>query len=384
MKSLITSRAFQMAFAVIVGLALWHFGHTDLAASAMFVGATLPTKSGAVTLLEMAKAMNPDGTIARTINLLSQSNEMLTDMTWKEGNLPTGHRSSILSGLPVPIWRKLYQGVPPSNSTRVQVDDSIGMLEARSEVDKDLATLNGNEAAFRLQEAQTFLEAMNQNMAETIFYGDASVNPERFTGLTPRYSSLGAGNGQNIIDAGGTGSNNTSVWLVVWGDNTISGIYPKGSEAGLIHQDLGELDAFDSLQNRYRAYAERWQWKGGLSLRDWRYVVRIANINVADLVGQTGTQASTAATSLPKLMLRAMARIPFMGMGRAVFYGSRTAKEFMSINLLDRSQNAMGMIPAVNQLGTVSPGNLGNGSLGFFGVPVRTVDRLLSTEARVV
>lgn len=346
--------------------------------------ATLPVKAGAVTLLEMAKAMNPDGTIARTINLLSQSNEMLTDMMWKEGNLPTGHRSSILSGLPVPIWRKLYQGVPPSNSTRVQVDDSIGMLEARSEVDKDLATLNGNEAAFRLQEAQTFLEAMNQNMAETIFYGDATVNPERFTGLTARYSSLSAGNGQNIIDAGGAGSNNASVWLVVWGDNTVTGIYPKGSTAGLIHQDLGEIDAFDSLQNRYRAYAERWQWKGGLSLRDWRYVVRIANINVADLVAQTGTQASTAATSLPKLMLRAMARIPFMGMGRAVFYGNRTVKEFMSINLLDRSQNAMGMIPAVNQLGTVSPGNLGNGSLGFFGIPVRTVDRLLSTEARVV
>ena len=346
--------------------------------------ATLPVKAGAVTLFDMAKSMDPDGKIARLINLLAQSNEILDDMTWKEGNLPTGHRSTILTGLPVPIWRKLYQGVPPSKSSRVQVDDSIGMLEARSEVDKDLVSLNGNEAAFRLQEAQAFLEAMNQNMAETIFYGDASVNPERFTGLTPRYSSLSAGNAQNILDAGGTGSNNTSIWLVVWGDQTISGIYPKGSTAGLTHQDLGEIDAFDELQNRYRALAERWQWKGGISLRDWRYVVRIANINTADLAAATNGQANTAATTLPKLMIRAMARIPFMGMGRPVFYASRTAKEFLAINALDRSQNVLAVQPAAGQFGAVAPGSLGNGTTTFLGIPVRTVDRLLSTESRVV
>lgn len=345
--------------------------------------ATLPTKAGAMTLFDIAQGMDPDGKVARTINQLTQTSEILTDMQWVEGNLPTGHRTSILSGLPVPIWRQLYQGVPPSKATRTTVTDSIGMLEARSEVDVEAYRLNGNLAAWRLAEQQPFLEAMNQNMAETIIYGNAAVNPERFTGLAARYSSLTAGNGGNIIDAGGTGSNNTSVWLVVWGENTVSGIYPKGSTAGIEHQDLGEYDAFDGLQNRYRALGDLWKWKAGVSVRDWRYVVRIANINVADLVGQTGTQAQTAATNILKLMIRAQALIPNPGMGRAAFYANRTVKSLLQVGALDRSQNALSIRESANQYGDIRPGGVQQ-DLTFFGTPVRTVDRILNTEARVV
>ena len=345
--------------------------------------ATLP-KAGAVTLLDFAKSIDPDGKTATVVELLNQTNEILTDMMWLEGNQPTGHRSTIRTGLPTSIWRQLYQGVPASKSTRAQVDDTCGMLETRAEVDKDIAELNGNTSDFRLSEAQAFLESMNQTMASSLFYGDQSVNPERSTGLAHRFSLKSAPNGGNIIDAGGTGADNTSVWLVVWGKNTAHGIFPKGSKAGLIHEDMGLIDAFDSNNNRFRAYADHWQWKSGLTLRDWRYVVRIANVDISDLVGQTGTQAPTAATAIMKLMLRAMARIPAMGMGTPVFYANRTVKEMLSIAALDKSQNALAIEAATNQFGTVAPGSVGNGTLRFFGVPVRTVDQILSTEAQVV
>ncbi len=347
--------------------------------------ATLPTKSGAVTLFDIAAGMDPNGKVARTINLLSQSNEMLTDMTWMEGNLPTGHKSTILTGLPVPVWRKLYQGVPPSKATRASVIDSLGMLEARAEVDTKAYALNGNSAAWRLNQNAPFMEAMNQNMAETVIYGDASVNPERFNGFAPRYSAIsGAGNGGNIIDAGGTASDNTSVWLVVWGENTVTGIYPKGdTQVGLSHRDLGEIDAFDELNNRYRALADLWQWDAGLVVADWRYIVRIANIKVSDLLAGTGTQAATAATQLTKLMVRAQALIPNPGMGRAAFYANRTVKSLLQVQALDRSQNALGIVPATNQFGAVRPGGVQQ-DLQFFGTPIRTVDRILNTEARIV
>jgi hypothetical protein len=245
--------------------------------------------------------------------------------------------------------------VPASKSTRAQVDDAIGMLEARSEVDKDLANLNGNSDAFRLSEGMAFVEAMNQTFAETLIYGNTAVNPERFTGLAARYSSLSAGNGANIVDAGGTGSDNTSIWLVVWGENTITGIYPKGSHRRPGPPGPGRDRRLRRVNNRYRALAELWKWKGGLTLRDWRYVVRIANINVSDLVGQTGTQASTAATAIMKLMVKAMARIPFMGMGTPVFYAGRTVKEMLAIAALDKSQNALGIDAALQQFGTSRP-----------------------------
>jgi hypothetical protein len=348
--------------------------------------ATLPTTPGAVTLLDWAKTRNPDGSTADVIELLMQSNEVLIDMPWKEGNLPTGHRTTIRTGLPTPTWRKLYQGVQPTKSQRAQVDDACGMLEARNEVDKDLADLNGDASAFRLSEAQAEIEGMNQALCEALFYGDQSVNPERFTGLAARYSSKAALNGVNIVDGGGTGSDNMSVWLVVWGENTVTGIYPKGSQAGLYHQDLGEIDAFDTQTPpaRFRAYADLWKWKCGISVRDWRYVVRIANIDVSDLVAQTGTQAPTAATALMKLMAMAHARIPMLSMGKAVFYMNRTAKEFLSIAALDKSNTALAIQPALQQFGQTPAGWTGNGTMTFLGTPCRTVDRLLNTEARVV
>lgn len=339
--------------------------------------------NGKVTLLDMAKSMDPNGNTATVVELLNQSNELLLDMHFIEGNLPTGHRTTVRTGLPTAIWRQMYQGVPASKSNRAQIEDSCGMLETRTEVDKDVAGLNGNTAAFRLSEADASVESLNEQMCATVIYGNTATNPERFTGLAPRYSSLSAGNAQNIIDAGGTGSDNTSMWLVVWGPNTITGIVPKGSKAGIQHEDLGLIDAFDSNNARYRAWSDHWQWKNGLCVRDWRYAVRICNIDVSDLTGQATTQANTASTLLLKLMARSLARIPFMGKGNPVFYANRTVKEMLSIQALDKTVSVLAIQPGLNQFGTLAPGSVNNGMLSFLGIPIRTVDQILSTEARI-
>lgn len=333
-------------------------------------------QNGKVTLLDIAQSMDPQGKVADVAELLTQTNEILLDMPWFEGNLPTGHQGTIRTGLPTAVWRQFYQGVPPSKSQRAKITDACAMLETRSEVDVDEANLNGNASAFRLSEATAFVEGLNQTMADSLIYGNATVNPERFNGLAPRYSAIsGATNGQNIIDAGGTGSDNTSIWLVVWGKQTAFGIYPKGSQAGLTHKDLGEYDAFDANQNRFRAYGDLWQWKCGVHVKDWRYIVRIANIDVSNLV------AESSAADLVKLMVRAFARIPLPGMGNAVFYANRTVKEMLSIQALSKSQNALSISESLRQFGGV---NVAMQELRFMGVPVRTVDRIVTTEARVV
>lgn len=343
--------------------------------------ATQTVKSGAVTLLDVAKATDPDGKIAKVAELLTQSNEILMDLPMLEGNLATGHRGVIRTGLPTPIWRKLYGGVPPSKSLRATIEDSCGMLEDRSEIDKDVADLNGNTSEFRLSEASATVEGINQAMAQALIYGDASINPEQFNGLAVRYNTINTSTSEvakNVISGGGSG-NCTSVWLVVWGPNTVHGIYPKSSRAGLAHEDLGLIDAFDASNNRYRAYADHWQWKIGLHVRDWRYVVRIANISMTDLLAQSSTQANTAATWLPKLMAKALARIPFRSQGRAVFYASRTVKEMLAIGALDKSQQVLAIQPAMQQYGAVTEGFTST-DLTFLGVPIRTVDRILETE----
>src|SRR6056297_1920534 len=179
------------------------------------------------TLADWAKRTDPSGRIDMIVELLTQTNEVLDDMVWVEGNLPTGHRTTVRTGLPTPAWRKLNYGVQPSKSTTVQVTDGCGMLESYAEVDKALADLNGSSGDFRVSEDRAFIEAMNQSMAQTVFYGDTALTPERFLGLSPRFNDLSAESGGNILDAGGAGADNTSVWLVAWSPSTVHGIFPK-------------------------------------------------------------------------------------------------------------------------------------------------------------
>jgi hypothetical protein len=326
------------------------------------------------TLLDVAKRMDPDGKAAKIAEMLSQDNEVLDDMPWIEGNLPTGHRVTVRTGLPTAAWRKLNQGVPRSKSNVAQIDETTAMLEAWSDVDKDIAELNGLESDFRLSESSAFIESMNQTMASTVFYGNSVAAPESFLGFAPRFDDVpttagGAENKDNVIDAGGTGSTNTSVWLIGWGPNTVHGIYPKGSTAGLQHSDLGLDTVLDANGNPYRAYRDHYQWKCGIALRDWRYVVRIANIDVTTLVSD-----AAAGANLINLLTKALERIHSLNGVRPVFYMNRTVRSI----LRQQQVNAV-------KSSTLSVEELfGKRVLMASEVPVRRTDALLNTEARVV
>ena len=330
-----------------------------------------------LTLADWAKRTDPNGSVPVVAELLSQTNEILQDAVFKEGNLPTGERVVIRTELPTVYWRALNQGIPSSKSTTAQVVEACGMLEARSEVDKDLAMLNGNTAQFRLSEDTAFLEAMNQTQASTMFYGNPSTEPKSFLGLAGRYSSLSGGNLTNILDAGGSGSDNTSVFLVCWGDNTVYCPFPKGSKAGLIHEDLGEQTVFNS-DTRMQAYATRYQWKNGLVVKDWRYVVRICNIDVSDLIAQTGTQEAADSTNIIRMMARAVYRIPNMAMGRCAFYMNRTVHSGLALAAMDKTSAVLRINEGLTQFGQP------HSWLSFLGVPLRKVDSLLNSESRVV
>lgn len=333
--------------------------------------ATLANKP---TLLDVAKTFDPDGKPAAIAELLSQENEMLMDMPWYEGNLPTGHRVTVRTGLPDTVFRKLNAGVPPSKATTAQVDESCGILEARSEIDVDLAMLNGNTTSFRLSQAKAFLESMNQRMQTQVIYGDIGTTPEAFLGLAPRFDDVpttsgGAENKVNTIDAGGTGTDNTSIWLIGWGQNSVHGIYPKGSQAGLVHKDLGEGDAFDASNNRFRAFMDQYQWKCGLAVPDWRYIVRIANIDISDL-----TKNASAGADLIDLMTQAVEKIHSLTGVTPAFYCNRTIRGFL------RRQTVNKVAAGTLEYDAVG----GKPALRFAEVPVRRVDAILNSEARVV
>ena len=336
----------------------------------------MATVGGTVlTLSDFAQRLDPDGSVPDIAELLNEKNEVLSDMLWVEGNLPTGMRTTQRTGLPNVTFRLLNTGVQASKSTVGQVDDACCILEGWSVIDEKLAQLNGNVEALRLSEAKPFLEAMNQQFTSTLFYGNVLVNPGTFLGFSPRYGAIAnAVNQQNIISLGGTGSTNTSVWLIGWAEDTICGIFPKGTMAGLTHEDYGlqtvQAQAAGGVVGMtsgfMRAYQDRFVWEPGLAVRDWRYAVRIANIGVPTLVSTTTTPDIISAMS------RALDRLPTLKGVRPVFYMNRTVYSFLRLQGLAKSNAAVTVQPALNQF-----------ELGFEGVPIRRCDQLLNTESQV-
>ena len=242
--------------------------------------------SSYLTLADRFKRTENGKIAAEVIEMMSETNEVLQDANALQCNDGSNHITTIRTGLPTAVFRTLYGYVPTSKSTTEQVKDVTGMLETYSVVDVDLVDKSESPKRFRMSEASAFIDAMNQKLSETIFYGNIKENAAAFDGLAIRYSKKSNDPkkiGYNIIDAGGTGTDNTSIWLVTWGDLHTSLIYPQNSQAGVQHKDDGILTETSSTGGKRKVYQDHFKMDVGLSLRDWRSTCRIANISLAAL-----------------------------------------------------------------------------------------------------
>lgn len=332
------------------------------------------------TLLDVAKRLDPDGSVAKVVEILNQTNEVLDDMVWMEGNTNTGNKTTVRTGIPAPTWRKLNYGVIPGKSTTAQVTDSCGMLEAYAESDKALVDMSGDPAAFRLSEDRAYIEGFNQELSSTLFYGNDLIDDAEFTGFAPRFNSLGAESADNIVFQGGyanaggaapDGNDNASIWLICWGPDTVFGMYPKGSKAGLSVRDLGEVTTESPpggpVGGKMQAYRTHYKWDCGLVVRDWRYVVR-GQFNQEDL-----TKDAASGPDLIDIMTDMVERLPNHRMGRCAFYVNRRTRAFL------RKQITSAVKQSTLTMDTVA----GRKVLAFDDIPVRRVDSLLSTEAAI-
>ena len=323
------------------------------------------------TLLEISKQFSADGTPLPIAELLTETNEALDDIPWVEANSNTGHRIAVETSLPDAVWRKLNQGVIPTKGTTADLTEAAAQLASLGKVDKTLADMSGNVSAFRVRKNRRHMEGMNQRWMEALFYGDPTVNPEQFLGLSTRFSQKSAINGANIIDAGGTGTDNQSIWLVGWGVGSVYGFYPKGTQGGLIHKDYGEeLALAPDGVGELPMYRDWFQQTGGIAVEDWRNVVRIANVDTSDL----GPDPTTGATAnLIDLMVQAIELLGTPASIRPVFYVSRDLRSFLRRQANNVKNVRLGLDEIAGRKVTV-----------FDGIPVRRVDRLLKTESRVV
>ena len=265
-------------------------------------------------LLDWAMMSQPNGSIGYIVNLMAQCNDVIADAIGKEGNLPMGHECSVVAGLPQPSWKGNNQGIASTKPVFGKVKFSIGILRDYGMVDKDEAELNGQVEAFRLQQAKPHIQGMGQKVATSVFYANEATDPKSTTGLSLYYNALSTATAMtaaNVINAGGSGSANASLWLTGWSDEGgTSLLFPKGSAAGLVHEDKGDIvPLYDANGLRFEGYTDVFTWKLGVAVSNWQFNARICNI---DTTTAAGGLLGTTPPDLFSMMINAANLMPYM------------------------------------------------------------------------
>lgn len=323
-----------------------------------------------VDLIDVYKSQDGRGQFVPVIEMLMEMTPMLDDAIAVECNKGTTHLHTVRSGLPSVTWGKLYQGIPNGKGTKAQVEDTTGFVEGLSTVDKRLLELSTNEGAVRLSEAQAYLEAMSQEVATKLIYGNSASDPEEFMGLAPRFNDTSAPNGNQIVLAGGTGADNTSIWFVTWGDNQCNLLYPAGTAAGVQRDDKGEQRVLDASGNAYYAKEELFTWHIGLAVKDWRYVARIANIDVSLMKAGSVALYDFMRKAYYKLQNRRVAG------GKICIYCNRDVLE--ALDALATNAGASDNFVRLTRKEVE-----GEEVLMYRGIPIRETDAIINTEALV-
>jgi len=307
------------------------------------------------------------------INILSKMSPELRDAYVQPCNSRDGlsYNYSVLSKLPDVTWGRIYKGIPTSKSARTLQSETTGWIEQASEVDERILDISDNPAMVRMDEATTFLQAMAIKAAESLWYSNSDLHSDQIMGLSPRYSDKSSKQAKNIVDAGGTGNDNTSVWFVNWGRNKVSMIYPKNLVAGMQRTDRGKIPTKDSDDNTYFVVREEFKWHLGVAVADWRQAVRICNIDVSDL--KAGT------VDLLALFRQAAYVMPELGYGEnsnTIIYMNRDVEEALDAETTNANgnDNYVRLTPSTVQ---------GEFIRSWRGIPIRVTDNLLTTESRV-
>jgi hypothetical protein len=326
------------------------------------IGNTLPT------LADLAKRLDPKGATIPMVEQLQRNNPIIMDAVFKEGNLQTGERVSTRTGLPAIGYRRFNEGITPSKGQSDTFDETCAMIEGLHVVDADLAELNGG-AAYRMQEGQGFVQSFENEVETGFIYNSTKVSPEKFMGFSPRLDATAGNPAASQIkkmDPAAAGNDQSSVWFVAWGLNSVYGIVPKGSKAGLTHKDLGTQLWDDGTGKKFEALVSKWKWNVGLVVKDWRYIVRLANIDTGNLA-KTGDALIVA-------MIEALDQLQDLNTGRVAIYTNRKISTYLKLQARDTTKNSTISLETVD----------GRPVTMFGGVPVRRTDAILNTEAPVV
>jgi major capsid protein gp7 len=341
---------------------------------------------GAMTYSEWGLRHDPTGKISTLVDLLSQQNGIVDDMLTVECQSGNAYEYTQVVKLPTPARRSYNVGVPITQAGVAKQTAVCMEYGDWVQFDASLAELGGTLAELRAQEVALHMEGLSQLVATDLFYANRSLDPTQLTGLANIYNTINPANSpiaSNVIDCGGTGSTNTSMWLITWGPKHIHALFPKGTQAGLKHEDFGKGWGLDNStpQMQLPVYRDYLSWKLGLAVHDWRFGVRACNIDVTQLSGGS-------AANLINTLVRMTQRMPIQPagvgpvqdsdapdkivMGRSAIYCNRTIATYLDLQAMNKTNVLLKMEEWDGKAVTT-----------FRSIPIRVVDVISTSESWV-
>jgi hypothetical protein len=281
--------------------------------------------------------------------------------------------------LPVASTRRWNEGIKATTAKNTPLNDPIALFEDYSEVDRDLWEIQNSPNAWRADQDTDHMEALFQLMESNLFYGNLAQNPGGFNGLATRFNNLESyPNGDqswqpNVWNGGATTGNVTSAWMIEFNPQSIYGIYPANSMAGLSVRDLGEVtkelsSATGAVGSNflYQVLRTMFKWYMGMQVRDERAVQRICNINPTALSSNNFDE---------NIFIQAKNWLPRNGEGSGtVIFVNRALKTQIDIRAVSQKLNAYTYFSA-NETDV-----FGRSVTKFQNIPIYVAEKILSTE----
>lgn len=327
--------------------------------------------AGRTTMIDVAKSVDPSGRLAKVAEVLAQASPAFADAPFLPSNSQAGNRVTMRSGLPTVDFVRLNEGVEASKATTIQHVDSMGIILGRSEVDIKAKKIVSDFNGYRYNQDLAFMESMAVKAEATIFAGNEASNSAAFTGFAPRFGDIDTVLGSpyyQVVDGGGAGSDNTSMWIVDWGERACHLIYPEGSPAGLDVVDLGEeVQVLDANSRQFTAAVTEYMLTFGLSIQNFRHVCRIAALDKSDIL-----LASTSSPNIINLLIQGLHKMVAPMGAQRVIYCSRAVATLLEIQARTGSNMALQMMDWAGVPVT-----------SFRGIPIRETDAIGADEADI-
>lgn len=291
--------------------------------------------SSFVTVSDMLAMTRPDGSLeTEVVNRVAKTNGLFSKLPFMKGNKTDGHQQVQL--VTVPTVGYITYNVAPTTSKagRVQRTDTVGTISTYSKVDPNLAKDQDNPEAFRKSEDIAFLESTINQASTDIIYANSASEALKFDGLAVRYGTVNTtrhNSGYYMINGGGSGSDNTSIYVAKIGPGGLMGLVGKNGTIGIQTIDHGDkVWIADSAGTQMPYMVTEIKLELGLTVKNPGAVVRICNIDKSALV----TESSAA--NLQKLIFKAAEMIENVD-GQTAVICNRTVKAHLGIQAFQKT-----------------------------------------------